>query len=194
MEGWCKDVSRVNKGIFKEFAVSWKFGECFEGVSRVFHRSLKGTLRKLQRWFSEVLGVLQECFKEIKECFNCFNDVSWLFQGKFKYVLCVFKDVWIVLSVFHGCFKDVSSVFWRSCKDISRMLQRYWKASFKSVPRKFWGCFRELSTMCQKCFKVVSGCFEEVFFSNLVWHSSQLPEQKEALFFSKQPTGYDISL
>ena len=68
-------------------------------------------------------------------------------------MFCVFfKVVWMIISVFQ-CFKDVSSVFWRSCMDISRVLQRYWKKKFQSVPRKFQGCFRDISTMCQDCLK-----------------------------------------
>ena len=65
------------QGRFKEFSrkllfyeslesVTRKIEEGFEGVSsvsRVFHRSLKGNLSKFQRWFSQVLGVLQKLFK-----------------------------------------------------------------------------------------------------------------------------------
>ena len=48
-------VWRVLQGRLKKF---W-------GALRVFHRGLKGISRKFQGWFSQVLGVLQECFKEI---------------------------------------------------------------------------------------------------------------------------------
>ena len=62
------------QGCFKEFSrkllfheslksITRKIEECFEDVSRVFHRSLNGTSSMFQRWFSKVLGVLQECFK-----------------------------------------------------------------------------------------------------------------------------------
>ena len=61
----CKEFSR--KLLFHESlgSVTRKIEECFEGVSRVFHIRLKGISRKFLRWFSQVLGVLQEYFKEL---------------------------------------------------------------------------------------------------------------------------------
>ena len=61
----CKEFSK--KLLFHESlgSVTRKIEECFEGVSRVFHIRLKGISMKFQRWFSQVLGVLQEYFKEL---------------------------------------------------------------------------------------------------------------------------------
>ena len=71
-------------------SVTRKIEECFEGVSREFDRSLKGISRKFQRRLSQVLWVLQECFKEL--------------QRKFKSVLSASMK-------FHDCFKVSSSMF-----------------------------------------------------------------------------------
>ena len=89
--------------------------------------------------------------------------VSWMFKGCFKHVL-----------------KKLQGYYKRALKVLERKFQ-----SFKSAPRKVQGCFREVSTICQKCFKELRGCFKEVLFSNFVvaWYSSQLPEQKEGLFY-----------
>ena len=138
--------------MYKDVVVAQKFctrkiEQCFEDVSKVFHRSLKSTSRKFQRWLSQVVGVLQVCFKEIsrnlegvlrslmmfydsfkvsssmfhlffkffnlwvfhgnfKELggrFKFFNDVSWQFQGKFKYVSSLFQ---VFLINFFECFMD----------------------------------------------------------------------------------------
>ena len=87
----------------------------------------------------------------------------------------------MILSVFQ-CFKDVSSVFWRSCKGNSRVLQRYWKESFQSVPRKFQGGFREIRTMCQKCFKVVLRVLQVSFVLHGT-HRSYLSRRRACFLF-----------
>ena len=73
-------VWRVLQGRLKKF---W-------AVLRVFHRGLKGISMKFRRWFSQVLGALQECFKEISR--NLKGDFS-------------------ALMVFHDCFPVSSSMF-----------------------------------------------------------------------------------
>ena len=83
-------------------------------------------------------------------------------------------------------------------KEILRVL----KGRLRGVPRNCQGCFKGTSSQFQKRFKQVSrvfeesiecvskksnkkGCFNVVLFCNFVvaWISSQLPEQKEGLFF-----------
>ena len=45
--------------------------------------------------------------------------------------------------------------------------------------RKFHGCFKSFQRSLKKTFKV----FQKKF--HVAWHSSQLPEQKEGLFFQQ---------
>ena len=53
---------------------------------------------------------------------------------------------------------------------------------FKGIKKKFKGCFKKIS---KKVSRVFLECFNEVLFRDFVvaWISSQLPEQKEGLFF-----------
>ena len=97
-----------------------------------------------------------------------------------------------VLRVFQGSFKGLK----RSFKVVSRKFQgffmkvsRRWKFQgcfmiFKGVPRVFKRCFKGVPRVFQRCFKKISrklsGCFKKF---HVAWHSSQLPEQKEGLFF-----------
>ena len=70
-------------------------------------------------------------------------------------------------------------------------VQREFSDRFKDYLRKFQGYVK-----CQVCvqenfnekFLVLQKCFNEVLFSNYVftWISSQLPEQKEGLFFKSE--------
>ena len=75
----------------------------------------------------------------------------------------------------HGHPKEVQSVF---------------QGSFIDLLRKFQGCFNKVSSLFQELFKKkFQGCFKNVsisFFFNFVFAriSSQLPEQKEGLFFT----------
>ena len=62
----------------------------FEGVLRVFYKSLKGISRKFQMWFSKVLGVLPEYFKELPK---------------------KLKGVFSASMMFHDCFEVSSSMF-----------------------------------------------------------------------------------
>ena len=62
----------------------------------------------------------------------------------------------------------------------------------KEVSRLFHEGFKEVevSRVFQECFKGVSRKFQENFQGvsknfHVVWHSSQLPEQKEGLFYKK---------
>ncbi len=82
-----------------------------------------------------------------------------MIQGRFKGIKKKFK----------GFFKGVSWKFQLRFKEVSRMF----KESVKCVPRKFQIKFQEFSRMFQWSF------------CNFVvaWISSQLPEQKEGLFF-----------
>ena len=99
-------------------------------------------------------------------------------------------------------------VFWRSLKGVSEKLH----GCFKKVTRKIELCFLGVLTVFQGCFLKVwwkrkfNGCFKGVSWfsrvfpecskevsrklsryfkkvSYVAWHSSQLPEQKEGLFF-----------
>ena len=83
--------------------------------------------------------------------------------------------------MFWGRFKGVSRKFqgcYRKCQGCYRKFSKM---------RKFQGCFRGVSWFSRvfpECFKEVSRklsrCFKKV---SCAWHSSQLPEQKEGLFF-----------
>ena len=64
--------------------VTRMISECFMGVLEVFQRSVKGISREFQRWFSQVLGVLQECFKEISRNLKCVLSASMMLHGSFK--------------------------------------------------------------------------------------------------------------
>ena len=104
-------------------------------------------------------------------------------------------------------------VVWKSVKDVSRMLKgnfkvfqgrligEWWfkgalrvsKRSSNGVSREFQGTFKDILKKYQRCFKKISKqvsrvfqeCFIEVLFCNFVvaWISSQLPKQKEGLFY-----------
>ena len=50
-----------------------------------------------------------------------------------------------------------------------------------SWERKFHGCFKGVSRVFQRSFKKTFKVFQKKF--HVAWHSSQLPEQKEGLFF-----------
>ena len=54
------------------------------------------------------------------------------------------------------------------------------------VRRKIDACFEGVLRVFQGCFKGVSRVFQGVSKKfNVAWHSSQLPEQKEGLFYNK---------
>ena len=82
-----------------------------------------------------------------------------------------FKDV---ARKFQGCFKEVWRVFQGSFKNVLRKCQGYWK--------KVSNVFQEIKKKVSRTFQE---CFNEVLFCNFVLAriSSQLPEQKEGLFF-----------
>ena len=73
-----------------------------------------------------------------------------------------------VVRVFQGSFKRLK----RSLKVVSRKFQGCFMI-FKGVPRVFQRFLRKF----QENFQGVSKKF------HVAWHSSQLPEQKEGLFF-----------
>ena len=71
-------------------------------------------------------------------------------------------------------------VFWGSFKGISNKLHR----CFMKVRRKIDACFEGDLRVFQGCFKGVSRVFQGVSKKfNFALHSSQLPEQKEGLFY-----------
>ena len=77
-------------------SVTRKIEDCFEGVYRVFLRSLKDISRNFQRWSGQVLGVLQECFKEIQRKLRSVLSASMMFYDCFKVsssLFCVFFKV-----------------------------------------------------------------------------------------------------
>ena len=108
------------QGCFKEFSrkllfhnslgVTKNIEECFEVVSRIFHRSLKGISRKFQRWFSQVLAALQECFKKISRKLKSVLSASMMFHVCFKvFQGCLICPSWLsepCFWVFQGCFKQ----------------------------------------------------------------------------------------
>ena len=94
-------------------------------------------------------------------------------------------------------------MFQESFKDVSKKVSRVSEESFKGVSRNFQGCFKDVSRVFhesfneaevsrifhdfQECFKGVSRkkIFSVFKRSFVAWHSSQLPEQKEGLFFAE---------
>ena len=63
-------------------SVTRKIEECFEGVSRVFLRILKGISWKFQSRSSQVLGMLQECFKVFPRKLKCVLSASIMFHSR----------------------------------------------------------------------------------------------------------------
>ena len=78
--------------------------------------------------------------------------------------------------LFQASLKNVSYVIHYQVVVISGKLE----GSAKKVLRVFQGNFRA-SLAFLKCFNEVSRVFQKSVV--VVWHSSQLPEQKEGLFF-----------
>ena len=96
--------------MYKDVVVAQKFctrkiEQCFEDVSKVFHRSLKSTSRKFQRWLSQVVGVLQVCFKEISRNLEGVLSSLMMFHDSFKVSSSMFhpffKLFWLFLSKFN---------------------------------------------------------------------------------------------
>ena len=85
-----------------------------------------------------------------------------------------------VLREFSGSFKEVSRVFHESFmeEEVSRISQGRF-IFFKGVSRVFQGNFI-------KTFKVLKKC-------HVLWHSSQLPEQKGLLIYYQHLLGPEVT-
>ena len=99
--GSFRSASNRSQGILKKFNCFKQFSICF----------------------NEVLGVLQDCLKEIsmkfKERFEWFNNVLRLFQGGFKQVSRVCQDcLKASLRKFQRCLKRVLRVFLESFRGV----------------------------------------------------------------------------
>ena len=112
-----------------------------------------------------------------------------VFEWNFKRVSKVFKrNSFGVFGKFQRCFKEILRVFQGRLRGVSRVSKR----SSKSVQREFGGIFKDVLrkfkgsfSMSQENLKEKLQCFNEVLFYKVVvaWNSSELPEQKEGLFF-----------
>ena len=69
----------------------------------------------------------------------------------------------------------------RSSKGVKRQLRQVQRC-FEEVSKKVLVCFK---TIWKKASRVFQECFNEVLFDTffVAWISSQLPEQKEGLFY-----------
>ena len=154
------------QGCFKEFSRKLSFHESMESVTRVFHWSLKCVSRKFQRWLSQVLGVLQKCFKEMSRKLTRVLNASIMLHDCFKVgssMFCVFfKVVWIIMGVswmFKGCFTRVLTKFRGNFKSASKVVERKFQKCSKDVSRLFQGNFNNVSKVFQSGLKGVSRMF-----------------------------------
>ena len=112
-------------------------------------------------------------------------------------------QVKLVLRVFKESFKNVSRKFYgfsrkiegcifkidsREIQGYLKEVQRVFQGSFKAVSKPFYGSIRGVKCVLRKFQKKVSRvfqeCFNKIFFNFVVARiSSQVPEQKEGLFF-----------
>ena len=85
--------------------------------------------------------------------------------------------------MFQERLKDVSREFQVAFKGIWKKFKR----NFKKVLKVFQGNVKGVSKKFKRCFRKLSRVFQEslrVYCNYVVaWHSSQLPEQKEGLFY-----------
>ena len=106
---------------------------------KAFQEFLKKILRVFQEYFEGCLKQAQkECVKLVIEVYGIFEGVSKNFRG--------------VLGKFHGCHRDISTVFQGSFIEVSRIFHR----SFKDLSKKFQGSFVEFSKIFHKSLKEVS--------------------------------------
>ena len=98
------------------------------------------------------------------------KEIQSVFQGNFK----------VVSKKFQGCFKGISIKIKGCFKRPLRVIQD----NFKGIQKNFKGCIKEVSRMFKE--KKVSSFkgYSRMFQFNFAWHSSQLPDQKEGLFFA----------
>ena len=85
LERWCKDVSRMFQTGFKEFSRKLLFHESLESVTRKIEECFEDLeyFLEVYRVF-QVLGMIQECFKEFPRMLKNVLSASMMFNDCFK--------------------------------------------------------------------------------------------------------------